>query len=101
MAQTNYHKRCPSCGGDKWEYVRELKLWRCLFCDSQVERREQHDERYAVNNVIRQAILDVAYRRMEQADKNLAECQKLDVKYIGTLIAGICCRMIAAVSGRL
>lgn len=100
MAQTNYQKRCPSCGGDQWEYVRELKLWRCLFCDSQVERREQHDERYAVNNVIRQAILDSAYRRMEQADRNLSECQKLDVKYIGTLIAGICCRMIAAVSGR-
>lgn len=100
MALTNYNKRCTSCGGNKWEYIRDLKLWRCKYCDAQVERQEQYDGLYTIKNVVRQVILDSAYRRMEQADRNLSECQKINARYVGTLIAGICCRMIAAVSGR-
>ena len=30
MALTNYNKRCTSCGGNRWEYVKDLKMWRCL-----------------------------------------------------------------------
>lgn len=99
MALTNYNKKCSSCGGNKWEYLRELKLWRCRYCDAQVERQEQYDGLYTIKNVVRQVILDSAYRRMEQADRNLSECQKINAQYPGTLIAGICCRMIAVVSG--
>lgn len=99
MALTNYNKRCTSCGGNKWEYIKDLKLWRCRYCDAQVERQEQYDGLYTIKNVVRQVILDSAYRRMEQADRNLSECQKINARYSGTLIAGICCRMIAAVSG--
>lgn len=99
MALTNYNKRCTSCGGNKWEYIKDLKLWRCRYCDAQVERQEQYDGLYTIKNVVRQVILDAAYRRMEQADRNLSECQKINARYTGTLIAGICCRMIAAVSG--
>ena len=101
MAVTNYNKRCTSCGGNRWEYVKDLKMWRCLYCDAQVERQEQYDGLYTIKNVVRQVILDAAYRRMEQADRNLSECQKINARYPGTLIAGICYRMIAAVSGMI
>lgn len=99
MALTNYNRRCTSCGGNKWEYLKDLKMWRCRYCDAQVERQEQYDGLYTIKNVVRQVILDTAYRRMEQADRNLSECQKINARYTGTLVAGICCRMIAAVSG--
>ena len=98
MAVTNYSKRCTSCGGNKWEYLKDLKIWECRYCGSQVERQEQYDGLYTIKNVVRQVILDAAYRRMDQADRNLSECQKIDARYPGTLIAGICFRLIAAVS---
>lgn len=98
MALTNYSKRCTSCGGNKWEYLKDLKMWQCRYCGSQVERQEQYDGLYTIKNVVRQVILDTAYRRMDQADRNLSECQKIDARYPGTLIAGICFRLIAAVS---
>jgi len=101
MALTNYNKRCTSCGGNRWDYIRELKMWRCRYCDAQVERQEQYDGLYSIKNVVRQVILDAAYRRMDQADRNLSECQKINARYPGTLIAGICYRMIAAVSGMI
>lgn len=100
MAKTHYQKKCASCGSSEWTYVREMKLFQCLFCGSYVERREQREENFAVNNAIRQTLLDIAYRRIEQADRDLTECQRLDAKYVGSLIAGICCRMIAAFNGR-
>lgn len=99
MALTNYNKKCTCCGGNKWEYLKDLKLWQCRYCDAQVERQEQYDGLYTIKNVVRQVILDSAYRKMEQADRNLSECQKISARYAGTVIAGLCCRMIAAVSG--
>lgn len=99
MAVVAYSRKCTSCGGNKWEYLKDLKLWRCRYCDAQIERQEQYDGLYTIKNVVRQVILDSAYRRMEQADKNLSECQKINASYTGTLIAGICCHMIAEVSG--
>lgn len=99
MALTNYSKKCTSCGGNKWEYDKARKLWICLYCGAQVERQEQYDGLYTIKNVVRQVILDSANRRMEQADRNLSECQKINARYVGTLIAGICFRLIAAVSG--
>lgn len=99
MAVTNYSKKCTSCGGNKWEYLKDLKMWVCRYCGAQVERQEEYDGLYTIKNVVRQVILDSAYRRMEQADRNLSECQKINARYAGTLVAGICYRLIAAVSG--
>ena len=101
MATTNYSKKCTSCGGNKWEYLKDLKMWVCRYCGAQVERREEYDGLYTIKNVVRQVILDSAYRRMEQADRNLSECQKINARYPGTLVAGICYRLIAAVSGSI
>lgn len=99
MAVTNYSKRCTSCGGNKWEYLKNLKIWECRYCGSQVERQEQYDGLYTIKNVVRQVVLDSAYRRLDQADRNISECQKISARYVGTLIAGICFRLIAAVNG--
>lgn len=99
MAITNYNKKCTSCGGNKWEYLKDLKIWVCRYCGAQVERHEEYDGLYTIKNVVRQVILDSAYRRMEQADRNLSECQKINSRYAGTLVAGICYRLIAAVNG--
>ncbi len=99
MAVTNYNKKCVNCGGNKWEYLKELKMWRCRYCGGQVERQEQYDGLYTIKNVVRQVILDSAYRKMDQAERNLSECQKINAQYAGTLIASICSHMIAAVSG--
>lgn len=101
MALTNYSKKCTSCGGNKWTYEKDLKLWICQYCGGHVERQEQYDGLYTIKNVVRQVILDCAYRRMEDAGRNLSECQKINARYAGTLVAGICYRLISAVSGHL
>ena len=99
MAVVAYSKKCTSCGANKWEYLKEQKVWRCRYCDALVERQEQYDGLYTIKNVVRQVILDSGYRQMDQANKNLSECKMINADYVGTLIAGICCRMIAVVSG--
>lgn len=99
MSVLAYSRKCTSCGGNKWEYLKDSKVWRCQYCYGQVVRQEQYDGLYTIKNVVRQVVLDCAYRKMEQADRNLSECQKINASYTGTLIAGICCRMIAVVSG--
>lgn len=99
MAVLNYSKKCECCGGNRWQYRKDTKIWVCMYCGGQVERTEQYDGLYSIKNVVRQVILDSAYRRMEAAGRNLSECMKIDAQYPGTLIAAICYRMMAAISG--
>ena len=99
MALTNYSKKCTSCGGNRWKYFKDSKLWVCEYCGGHVERQEQYDGLYTIKNVVRQVILDAAYRNMDQADRNLSECMKINARYVGTLVASICARTLAAVSG--
>jgi len=99
MALTNYSKKCTSCGGNRWKYFKDTKLWVCEYCGGHVERQEQYDGLYTIKNVVRQVVLDAAYRNMEQADRNLSECMKINARYVGTLVASICARTLAAVSG--
>ena len=97
MAVSYSAKKCDSCGGSL-EYIREKKVWRCRYCGQEVVREEQYDGLFTVKNVARQSILDTAYRRMDQANQNLTECEKIDSRYIGTLIARICYRLIAVIT---
>lgn len=99
MAVLNYSKKCECCGGNRWQYKKETKVWVCMYCGGQVERKEQYDGLYTIKNVVRQVILDAAYRRIDAGNRNLSECMKIDAQYPGTLIASICIRMIAAISG--
>jgi hypothetical protein len=90
-------RKCDQCAG-KLEYIKEKKLWRCLYCGAEVERTEQYDGLFTIKNVVRQVLLDVAYRRLDSAEKNMVECEKIDSRYIGTIIAKIACEMIMAIT---
>ena len=90
-------RKCTQCAG-KLEYIKEKKVWKCLYCGAEVERQEQYDGLFTIKNVVRQALLDTAFRRLDSAAKNLVECEKIDSRYIGTLIAKITYEMISVIT---
>jgi hypothetical protein len=81
-------RKCDQCAG-RLQYIREKKIWKCLYCGAEIERQEQYSALFTIKNVVRQSLLDSAYRRLESAADNLLECKKIDSHYIGTLIAGL------------
>ncbi len=97
MASGFVARKCTQCAG-KLKYIKEKKLWQCLYCGAEIERREEYDGLFTIKNVVRQALLDVAYRRLSSASDNLIECEKIDSRYCGTLIAKIAYSMILAIS---
>lgn len=101
MAVNYVTQKCPSCAGTKLEYIKELKSWKCLYCDTLIERHEQADTLFTIKNVVRQTILDVAYVRLREAQKNLIECEKIDSRYVGTIIAEIAYEMNMIIHGGL
>ncbi len=101
MAVNYVTQKCTSCAGTKLEYIKELKAWRCSYCGTLIERHEQADTMFTIKNVVRQALLDVAYTRMDSAQKNLVECEKIDSRYVGTLIASIAYEMNMIIHGNI
>ncbi|MCX6055108.1 MAG: hypothetical protein NTZ74_09390 [Chloroflexi bacterium] len=97
MAASIIVRKCQQCAG-RLEYIKEKKIYKCLYCGAVSEREEQYDGLFTIKNVVRQVLLDVAYRRLESAEKNLVECEKIDSRYIGTIIAKIAYQMIVAVT---
>ena len=97
MAVSYVARKCNQCAG-KLEYIKDKKTWKCLYCGAEIERTEQYDGLFTIKNVVRQVLLDVAYRRLNSAEKNLVECEKIDSKYIGTIIAKIAYQMIMAIT---
>lgn len=96
MAVSYVNRKCASCGGRKFEYVQKSKTWTCLYCGTTTERQENYDGLFTIKNVIRQALEDISLRRMDSAEKNLVECEKIDSKYVGTLIVNLSYYMIKA-----
>ncbi len=96
MAVSYVNRKCESCGSRKFQYNEKSKTWTCLYCGNTTEREEKYDGLFTIKNVVRQTLLDISYRRLESAEKNLIECEKIDSKYIGTIIATICFLMIRA-----
>ena len=90
-------RKCNQCAG-KLEYIKANKTWKCLYCGAEIERTEQYDGLFTIKNVVRQVLLDVSYRRLDNAEKNLIECEKIDSRYIGTIIAKIAYQMILAIT---
>lgn len=86
-------RKCTQCAG-RLEMIKEKKIWKCLYCGAEIERQEQYDGLFSIKNVVRQSLLDTAYRRLDSAAKNIAECEKIDSRYVGTLIAKIAFDMI-------
>ena len=97
MAISYSTKKCDSCGGSL-VYLPEKKVWQCRYCGQEILREETYDGLFTIKNVARQCIVDTAYRRMDGANNNLTECEKIDSSYIGTLIARICYRLIAVIT---
>ena len=90
-------RKCTQCAG-RLQYIKEKKIWKCLYCGAEIERQEQYDGLFTIKNVVRQSLLDTAYRRLDSAAKNLVECEKIDSRYIGTLIAKIAYEMISVIT---
>lgn len=97
MAVQYIARKCTQCAG-KLEYIKEKKTWKCLYCGAEIERAEQYDGLFTIKNVVRQTLLDVAYRRLDSAEKNLVECEKIDSRYVGTMIAKIAYQMVMAIT---
>ena len=89
-------KKCPSCGSTKFDYINETKMWECAYCGTMIERHEQQDTLFTIKNVVRQVLVDVSYQRFQEAKNNLVESEKIDSRYVGTIIAKICYYLNAA-----
>lgn len=96
MASTYKHLRCPGCDGTL-KYIKEKKVWECIYCGNEIRREEEYDGLYTIKNVAKQVLVDLAYNRMDSATKNLVECQKISSDYVGTLIAEICLKVFSLI----
>jgi predicted RNA-binding Zn-ribbon protein involved in translation (DUF1610 family) len=101
MAVSYVTQKCTSCAGTKLEYIKEMKAWRCAYCGTLIERHEQADTMFTIKNVVRQTLLDIAYVRMDSARNNLVECEKIDSRYVGTIIAEIAYEMNMVIHGNV
>lgn len=97
MATSYKHLRCPGCDGTL-KYVKEKKVWECIYCGNEIRREEEYDGLYTIKNVVKQVLVDLAYNRMDTAIKNLVECQKISSDYVGTLIAEICLKVFTLIT---
>ena len=97
MATSYKHLRCPGCDGTL-KYVKEKKIWECIYCGNEIRREEEYDGLYTIKNVVKQVLVDLAYGRMDTATKNLVECQKISSDYVGTLIAEICLKVFTLIT---
>ena len=97
MAVVVSARKCRNCAG-ALKYEKDIKAYRCLYCGALHERTEEYDGLFTIKNVVRQVLLDVAYRRMESAQKNLVECEKIDSRYIGTVIGKIAYEMVCIIT---
>lgn len=89
----NFVARKCACGGTL-EFNSIEKIWICKYCGTVIEReatfdKVQVDGIEGINDVVRQTLNDIAYKRMESAEKNLQDCERKNYKHIGTLIANL------------
>lgn len=89
----NFVARKCACGG-KLEFDPDKKIWICMYCGTIVEReatfdRVQVDGIEGINDVVRQTLMDIAYKRAASAERNLADCERKNHQHIGTLLANL------------
>lgn len=97
MASSYKHLRCPGCDGTL-TYKKEKKVWECIYCGNEIRREEEYDGLYTIKNVVKQVLVDLAYGRINSAEKNLVECEKISSDYVGTLIAEICLKVFILIT---
>ena len=44
-------RKCTQCAG-KLQYIKEKKIWKCLYCGAEIERQEQYDGLFTIKNVV-------------------------------------------------
>jgi len=86
MASSYKSLRCDCCAGTL-EYNKQKKVWICRYCGNEVRREEEYDGLFTIKNVVKQTLLDLASGRLDNAVKNLTECEKIDSRYVGTCLA--------------
>lgn len=90
--------KCTQCKGTLKRI--EKNIFQCLYCDSINLIDIEDDRNHSISNVVRQALHEISYRRMNNALENIADCEKIDRNFIGTLVARIAYETInLAVSG--
>ncbi len=97
MAVTIKERKCKRCAGIL-DYIRSEKIYKCRYCGGIAEREETYDGLFTIKNVVRQSLLDTSNRRLDSAEKNITECEKIDSRYVGTLIAKIAFEMISVIT---
>lgn len=86
MASNYRSLKCDCCAG-ALEYSKEKRVWICQYCGNEIRREEKYDGLYTIKNVVKQTLTDIAYNRLDSAEKNLVECEKIASNYVGTVIA--------------
>lgn len=88
-------RKCTQCAG-RLQYIKEKKLWKCLYCGAEIERQEQYDGLFTIKNVVRQCLLDTAFRRLDSAAKTssnvknrFALCWNFNCKITHEMISAI------------
>lgn len=97
MASSYKSLKCDCCAGTL-EYSKEKKVWVCQYCGNEIRREEEYDGLYTIKNVVKQTLVDIAYNRLDSAQKNLIECEKISSSYVGTLIARISLQMFQLIT---
>ena len=97
MASNYKSLRCDCCAGTL-EYSKTKKVWICQYCGNEMRREEEYDGLYTIKNVVKQTLAELAYGRLDTAQKNLAECEKIDSRYVGTMLARIAYQMYTLIT---
>lgn len=89
----NFVARKCACGGTL-EFNPLKKIWICKYCGTIVEREATFDKIHidgieGISDVVRQTLMDIANLKMDNAQKNLEDCERKDYRHVGTLLAHI------------
>lgn len=103
MAISFVARKC-ACGG-KLEFDATKKIWICKYCGTVIEREATFDKIKidgieGINDVVRQTLFDIAYLKMDQASKNLEDCERKDHRHIGTLIANLSFNLVGLTASK-
>lgn len=93
MAERFTGQRCEDCQGGL-QYDKQGKFWECPYCGKIYERelrfnKVQIDGLAGINDLVRSTLRKIASLDFDAAEKDLAECEKIDHASIGTYIANI------------
>jgi hypothetical protein len=89
----NYSMQKCECGG-KLAFDETRKVWVCAYCGYEFERdvrfsKVQIDGMPGYNNMVRQTLLDCAYLKLSDAERDLSECEKNEPSHIGTAVVNL------------